>query len=397
MPLRLLLILGALSAFGPLAVDFYLPSFPALAEAFGTDAERVQLSLAAYFVGLALGQLLYGPLADRFGRRIPLLAGVALFCLASLACAVAPSLEWLIAARFVQALGGCAGMVVSRAVVRDLCDPIHSAKVFSQLMLVMGVAPIMAPGLGGLLLSTLGWPSIFICLTLFSLGCWLAIARWLPESMPKDMAKVPLNQAWVNYRGLFRDGAFMGYALTSGFAMAGMFSYIAGSPFIFIQLYGVAPEHYGLLFGSNALGFILVAQINARLVARFGPDKLLNRVVWLYLSFGVILLLVALARFPVLWPFLLPLFCCIACLGVLLPNASACAMAGQGQHAGSASALLGSVQFAIAASMASLVGLLHDGTARPVALLICLCGVLTVSCNYFTRWAEARQRQAAAA
>ena len=162
MPLRLLLILGSLSAFGPLAIDFYLPSFPALALAFDTDTEHVQLSLASYFAGLAIGQLVYGPLADRFGRRTPLLVGVSLFTLASLACAVAPSLEWLIAARFVQALGGCAGMVISRAVVRDLCDPISSAKVFSQLMLVMGLAPILAPVAGGLLLNAFGLSLIHI-------------------------------------------------------------------------------------------------------------------------------------------------------------------------------------------------------------------------------------------
>ena len=197
MPLRLLLILGALSAFGPLAIDFYLPSFPALARAFATDVEHVQLSLASYFVGLAIGQLIYGPMADRFGRRKPLLVGVALFSLASLACALAPSLEWLIAARFVQALGGCAGMVVSRAVVRDMCDPISSAKVFSQLMLVMGLAPILAPLAGGLLLSSLGWPSIFICLTLFSFACLLAVAKWLPETLADDAPPAPLRGgAW---------------------------------------------------------------------------------------------------------------------------------------------------------------------------------------------------------
>ncbi|KAB0728113.1 multidrug effflux MFS transporter, partial [Pseudomonas aeruginosa] len=167
MNLRILLILGALSAFGPLAIDFYLPSFPTLAKAFATDVEHVQLSLAAYFAGLSIGQLLYGPVADRYGRRLPLLVGVSIFTLASAACALAPSLEWLIAARFVQALGGCAGMVISRAVVRDLCDPIGAAKAFSQLMLVMGLAPILAPVAGGLLLDWQGWQSIFVCLTLF--------------------------------------------------------------------------------------------------------------------------------------------------------------------------------------------------------------------------------------
>ena len=157
MNLRILLILGALSAFGPLAIDFYLPSFPAVAQQFVTDVEHVQLTLAAYFIGLAGGQLLYGPLADRFGRRRPLLLGVSLFCLASVACALASSLEWLLVARVVQALGGCAGMVIGRAVVRDLCDPLASAKVFSQLMLVMGLAPILAPLCGGWLLSLFGW------------------------------------------------------------------------------------------------------------------------------------------------------------------------------------------------------------------------------------------------
>ncbi|HBM08653.1 MAG TPA: Bcr/CflA family drug resistance efflux transporter, partial [Pseudomonas sp.] len=166
MPLPILLILGALSAFGPLAIDFYLPAFPSIARAFATDVEHVQLSLAAYFIGLALGQLIYGPLADRYGRRWPLLVGVTLFTLASLACAFAPSLDWLIAARFVQALGGCAGIVVTRAVVRDSCDPVQGAKVFSQLMLVMGLAPILAPLAGGLLMNAFGWQAIFVSLTI---------------------------------------------------------------------------------------------------------------------------------------------------------------------------------------------------------------------------------------
>ncbi|MGG5871569.1 multidrug effflux MFS transporter [Pseudomonas peli] len=388
MPLRLLLILGALSAFGPLAIDFYLPSFPTLARAFSTDVEHVQLSLAAYFAGLAIGQLAYGPLADRFGRRKPLLVGVMLFSLASLACALAPSLEWLIAARFVQALGGCAGMVVSRAVVRDLCDPISSAKVFSQLMLVMGLAPILAPLAGGLLLSTLGWPSIFICLTLFSFICLLAVAKWLPETLAKDVPPAPLRGALGEYKRLFADLPFLGYALTGGFAIAGMFAYIAGSPFVFIELYGIPAEHYGWLFGSNALGFILVAQLNAWLVARHGPAYWLGKTVWFYLACGLALLLVAVGKPQTLWPLLIPLFGCIASLGILLPNASACAMAGQGRHAGSASALLGSLQFVIAASAAAMVGVLHDGSAWPIAVVIFGCGVLAVSFSLFTRRVE---------
>lgn len=388
MTLRILLILGALSALGPLAIDFYLPSFPTLAHAFATNVEHVQLSLAAYFIGLAIGQLAYGPLADRFGRRKPLLVGLMLFSLASLACALAPSLEWLIAARFVQALGGCAGMVVSRAVVRDLCDPINSAKVFSQLMLVMGLAPILAPLAGGLLLSTLGWPSIFISLTLFSFICLLAVAKWLPQTLAEDVAPAPLSGALGQYKRLFVDLPFLGYALTGGCAVAGMFAYIAGSPFVFIDVYGIPAEHFGWLFGSNAVGFILVAQLNAWLVTRHGPAYWLGKTVWVYLACGLALLLVALAKPQALWPLLIPLFGCIASLGILLPNASACAMAGQGRRAGSASALLGSLQFAIAASAAAMVGLLHDGSAWPIAAVIFVCGVLTVGFSLFTRWAE---------
>lgn len=374
MTLRILLILGALSAFGPLAIDFYLPSFPTLARQFDTDVEHVQLSLAAYFIGIAIGQLFYGPLADRFGRRLPLLVGVSLFGAASLACALAPSLEWLIGARFVQALGGCAGMVITRAVVRDLCDPLASARVFSQLVLVMGLAPILAPLGGGLLLNTLGWPWIFHSLALFAGLCLLGVLLWLPETRPRGMAPAPLGGALGQYALLFGNRGFIAYSLAGGVAMAGMFAYIAGSPFVFIELYGVSVEHYGWLFGGNALGFVLMAQVNARLVRRYGPDHWLWRFSLLYLLSALVLLGLALWRPAQLWPLLIPLFVCIACLGSILPNATACAMAGQGEHAGSASGLLGSLQFSVAASASALVALLHDGTALPMALVIALCG-----------------------
>ena len=392
MNLRMLLILGALSAFGPLAIDFYLPAFPAMAQAFATDEKHVQATLAAYFLGLSIGQLAYGPVADRFGRRKPLMFGVTVFTLASLACAYAPNLDTLVLARFVQALGGCAGMVLSRAIVSDKCDPVASAKVFSQLMLVMGLAPILAPMLGGVLVNVAGWQSIFLTLGLFSAACLLAVSLGLPESMPEDMPRQPLSGALRQYLRLLADRVFLGHAVTGGIAIAGMFAYIAGSPFVFIKLYGVPAEHYGWLFGANAAGFILVAQVNARLLAKRGPAFLLARAVWLYLGAGLALLAVAAWRPTALWPLLVPLFVCIASLGCIIPNASACAMSGQGARAGSASALMGCVQFSVAAGAAALVGLLHDGSALPMALVICLCGVLAVSAALLTRRLQARVR-----
>ncbi|MDH0305283.1 MULTISPECIES: multidrug effflux MFS transporter [unclassified Pseudomonas] len=389
MNLRTLLILGALSAFGPLAIDFYLPAFPAMAQAFATDEKHVQTTLAAYFLGLSLGQLAYGPVADRFGRRIPLLFGVALFTLASLACAYAPNLDSLILARFVQALGGCAGMVLARAIVSDKCDAVASAKVFSQLMLVMGLAPILAPMLGGVLVNVAGWQSIFLALSLFSAACLVAVGLGLPESLPAHIPRQPLSGALRQYLRLFGDRVFVGHALTGGIAIAGMFAYIAGSPFVFIKLYGVPAEHYGWLFGTNAAGFILMAQVNARLLAKRGPAFLLARAVWLYLAAALVLLLVAALRPAQLWPLLVPLFVCIASLGCIIPNASACAMSGQGARAGSASALMGCLQFSVAAGAAALVGVLHDGSAVPMALVISLCGALVVSVAVLTRRLQA--------
>lgn len=392
MNLRMVLILGALSAFGPLAIDFYLPAFPAMAQAFATDEKHVQATLAAYFLGLSIGQLAYGPVADRFGRRKPLMFGVTVFTLASLACAYAPDLDTLVLARFVQALGGCAGMVLSRAIVSDKCDPVASAKVFSQLMLVMGLAPILAPMLGGVLVNVAGWQSIFLILSLFSAACLLAVSLGLPESMPEHMPRQPLSGALRQYLRLLADRVFLGHAVTGGIAIAGMFAYIAGSPFVFIKLYGVPAEHYGWLFGANAAGFILVAQVNARLLAKRGPAFLLARAVWLYLGAGLALLGVTALRPTALWPLLVPLFICIASLGCIIPNASACAMSGQGARAGSASALMGCVQFSVAAGAAALVGLLHDGSAVPMALVICLCGGLAVSAALLTRRLQARVR-----
>lgn len=377
MPLKILLILGGLSAFGPLAIDLYLPAFPAMATAFATDIEHIQLSMSVYFLGLASGQLFYGPIADRYGRRKPLMFGIALFCLASLACALAPTLEWLLVGRFAQALGGCAGMVVTRAVVRDLCKPIDAAKAFSQLMLIMGVAPILAPLAGGWLLKLGGWPSIFLFLAVFSGLFAFAVYFGLRETLSAH-ERPALSTALGRYRGLLREPVFMYHALTGGIAIAGMFAYIAGSPFIIIELYGVAPEHFGWFFGAIAAGFILFAQFNSRMLRRRPPVKILQRTTLIYLLCTLWLLGTALWQPESLWPLLLPLFGSVAVIALVLPNSSACAMAGHGHQAGVASALMGTMQFVIAGITSALVGLLHNGTALPMAAVMAGCGVLVV-------------------
>ena len=385
----MLLILGGLSAFGPLAIDLYLPAFPSMAASFGTDSEHIQLSLSAYFIGLASGQLFYGPIADRFGRRKPLLFGIVLFCLASLACALAPSLEWLLAARFAQALGGCAGIVVNRAVVRDLCTPIEAAKAFSQLMLVMGVAPILAPLGGGALLALGGWPLIFLFLATFSGIYIFAVYFGLPETIPRGVPRAALSSALGRYGRLLGEPVFMFHALTGGIAMAGMFAYIAGSPFVFIELYGVPAEHFGWFFGANAAGFILFAQFNSRLLRRRPPMKVLKLTTTVYLICTVTLLLVALGNPSSLWVMMPPLFGSVAVIALVLPNSSASAMAGHGHQAGVASALMGTMQFVIAGLTSAAVGVLHDGTAVPMAGVMATCGVLVVIMARLARRASA--------
>lgn len=385
MPFKLLLILGGLSAFGPLAIDMYLPAFTAMALDFAVQIEQVQLSMSVYFAGLACGQLVYGPIADRFGRRPPLMFGIALFAIASLGCALAPTLEWLLAARFVQSLGACAGMVVNRAVVRDLCTPLESAQVFSRLMLVMGVAPILAPLLGGLLLLWGGWQSIFLFLCGFAgLFLWLVL-RSLPETLAEAARRPPISKALGSYFRLLGDAPFMLHALTGGLTMAGMFAWIAASPFVIMHLYGVSAEHFGWFFGLNAAGFILFAQLNGWLLRRRSPQRLLPFTTGAYLLAAIWLLLAALSQPQSLWLLMLPLFFGVSLGALVMPNATACAMAGQGEQAGLASALMGTLQFIIAGLTSALVGWLHDGSALPLAQVMLGCALLVLLCAVLAR------------
>lgn len=371
-----LFILGALTAFGPMSIDMYLPSLPTLERDFGATAAQVQLTLSAFFVGLAVGQAVYGPLADRFGRKPPIYVGLSIYLLATAGCALAPDVETLIWMRFIQAVGGCVGIVIARAVVRDLFEHQDSARVLSALMLVVGVAPILAPLVGGWILVLTGWRAIFWALGIFGLACLVAAVGKLPETRPANSVRPGFGSAIADYARLIVDRRFIGYALAGGVAQAGLFAYISGSPFVFIDVYGVPAHAYGWLFGINAVGLIGAAQINRRLLARLKADVIFARANAVNAAFGVALVAVAASGIGGLIGLSLPLFGYVASLGFTFPNSAAGAMSHFPERAGSASALFGTLQFTLAAIAGTSVGHLHDGTALPMAAVISFCGVL---------------------
>jgi DHA1 family bicyclomycin/chloramphenicol resistance-like MFS transporter len=370
-----LIVLGALTAIGPLSIDMYLPAFPNLERELAISPGAAEMTLAGFFIGMACGQLFWGPLSDRFGRKPPLYAGLALFALASLGCALAESVTALTFWRVLQALGGSAGMVITRAMVRDRCAAREAARAFSMLILVMGLAPILAPLLGGWVSDVLGWRAIFYLLTAFSLACLLAIRFGLAES--HDIRHEPplqLGEVLRGYAGLFACRPFLGYSLSGGLAMAGMFAYIAGSPFVLIQLGGIPPEDFGWAFGANALGFVAASQLNARALRTQAPSRLLRHALWVPAGSGIALAVVAGSGWFNLPLILLGLFLYVASLGFIVPNSSANALATHGQQAGTASALMGALQFGLATLAGIGVSQLHDGSAHPLTLLLALCG-----------------------
>lgn len=377
MTLRIILILAGLNAFGPLAIDLYLPAFKHIAADYSTTTEEVQLSLSIYLIGLALGQLLYGPLADKVGRRVPLIIGICLFALASLGCALATSLDGLIALRFMQALGGCAGMVISRAVVRDLCDPRTAAKVFSQLMLVNGIAPMMAPLLGSLLLSYFSWHASFYFCFLFAILFGIAVIIWLPETIPMNAARPPISSAFQQYQHLFKEHNFIMYSMVSGFTLAGLFIYIGNSHFLFVEYYGLSDSQYAWIFALNSLSIMLSAQLNNFLLSRHDSAYWVKRVLFISLGAAILLIIATYLNVP-LWLFMVPIIIFMGSLGVLLPNITACAMALEGRQAGSASALMGTMQFTIAASLSGVTVWLHNATPYRSAIMLTICAATAI-------------------
>ncbi len=361
------LLLGGLAALGPLSIDMYLPALPAIADDFHVDTAAVQLSLASFFIGFAVGQLAAGPIVDRLGRKRPLLLALALFVLAALGCALAPSNELMIGFRLVQGLAGSLAVVVPRAIVRDLRSGAEAVHMLSRLMLVMGVAPIVAPLLGGWVLGGLGWRAIFIALAGFGALALFACHLLLPETGgPRPVGDPPRGQL----RALLREPDFRIYTLCGGFSSAGLFAYISGSAFVFIELHHVDPRHYGWYFGLNALGLIATSQLNRLLVGRFTSAQVLAGATGISTLAALAVLAVAYTGAGGLPGVSAALFVFVSSLGILGPNTTALALERHGSRAGLASAVLGSTQFIIAATAAWAVTALHDGTAIPMAAVV---------------------------
>ncbi len=373
----LVLMLGSLSAFAPLSIDMYLPAFPRIAEDFGVELGQVQLTLSVFLIGVAVGQAFYGPLSDRWGRRAPLLFGMTLFAASAIGCALSHSIGALTLSRLCMALGGSAGMVITRAVVRDSFNETESAHIYSLLMLVMGVAPILAPLLGGQLLLLTGWRGIFWVIAAFGLVCLGAVARWLPDTLPRERRVAHgIGEALRVYGRLLVDRRYIGYVTAVGCASGVLFGYISGAPTVFIEQHGVTPQAFGLFFGANAGGLIAASQLNRWLLRRSTARRILQ-VVYSVNTVAALLLLGQAATgwggFPAL---VVLLFICIASTGLIFPNIAALAMTPFGAVAGSASALMGTLQFGMGGVAGTAVGLLHNGDALPMAGVVAACSVI---------------------
>ncbi|MFJ6066364.1 multidrug effflux MFS transporter [Streptomyces tendae] len=376
------LILGSLTATPPLAMDMYLPALPEVTRSLTAPAATVQLTLTACLAGMALGQIVVGPMSDKWGRRRPLLAGLAVYVVATALCAVAPNVETLVAFRLVQGLAGAAGIVIARAVVRDLYDGVAMARFFSTLMLISGVAPVVAPLIGGQILRVTDWRGVFVVLVV--VGVVLGVVVWarLPETLPVEERHAGgVGDTLRAMRGLLADRAFTGYMLAGGFAFASLFAYVAASPFVMQEIYGASAQTFSLLFGLNSIGLVVVGQINGKiLVGRVRLDRVLGLGLVIVIAAATVLLLMSLGVFGEvgLGPVAAVLFVLMSAMGISLPNTQALALMRVKTSAGSASALLGTSSFLIGAVASPLVGIAGEDTAVPMAVVQLVAAVMAL-------------------
>ncbi len=372
----LILILGLLSAIGPLSIDMYLPAFPSIAKGLNTTVASVMLSLSSFFVGISIGQLLYGPLLERYGRKIPLYFGLSLYAISSLACATAMSVETLILFRFFQALGGCVGMVASRAMVRDLFDVKDNAKVFSTLMLVIAISPIIAPSLGGLISTYIGWRYIFVMLIMVIASIIGGVYYLLPDSKGPD-PNYSLKPAAIlsSFANIIKHPQFVRFTFSGAIASAGLYAFISGSPYVFLEIFKVTEQHYGWAFAFVASGLIGSSQLNSILLKRFNSEQIIKMALYFQSCIALALAATALLSFNELYLIIILIFLYLCCQGFIFPNASALSMAPFGHNAGNASALMGFIQMSLGALMSAMVSTFHNGTTLPMTGVMAFCAV----------------------
>ncbi len=361
------LVLGLLSAIGPFAIDMYLPALPSIGQSLGASMGAVQASLMAFFIALGIGQIIYGPVSDMVGRKPPLYFGLVLFSVASVGCALAPDIQTLVILRFIQGLGACAGMVVPRAVVRDLHTGHDAARLMSLLMLVFSVSPILAPLAGSVLIETAGWRSVFWAVMVAGVLGLVLLATSLPETRPAaERVNSSVGSAIAAYGVLLRDRHFMGLVFIGAFGISSFFAYLANSSFVLIDHYGLTPRQYSLAFAANAASFIGISQFTGKLSARFGLVRLVKFAVVGYAAMMILLLVINLAGIDRLDVMIGVLFVGYGFLGLVVPTTAVLALDEHGAIAGTASALMGTLQFVTGAVVMALTGLFVDGSARPM-------------------------------
>ena len=372
----IILILGTISTISPFSIDMYLPGFPAIAKDLRTSISQVQLSLTAYLVGISVGQLLYGPLLDRFGRKRPLYAGLAVYMLASVGCALSTSIETLILMRLLQALGGCVGMVAAQALVRDLFPVDKIAQVFSLLTLVVAISPMIAPTIGGYATVAFGWHSIFIILAIITALILVGIVYMLPNGRTADASLSLRPQAVLsNFYTVLKQPQFLTYAVTGGIAASAPFAYIAGSPDVFMTIYKVSEQEYGWIFAFLAVAILAPNQLNHLLLKRFTSEQIVFATLVYQSVVGVFLVLGTWAGWYGQYGLILMLFAFLCGQGLVAPNASALSLAPFTRHAGSAAALMGSFRMGFGALISGAVSVLHNNTAIPMVCMMQFCVV----------------------
>ncbi|SFE62286.1 multidrug effflux MFS transporter [Alteribacillus iranensis] len=375
------ILLGSLAAFGPLTVDMYLPGFPSIAQDLQTNASLVQLSLTACLLGLASGQLVIGPISDMKGRRKPLLAALLTYFAASLLCVLAPSIWILILGRFIQGFAASAGIVISRAVVRDLYSGKELTKFFALLMLVNGLAPILAPASGGIVLNYTTWEGIFVLLSVVGIIMFITVLVALPETLTEEnRSQTGIKKTILTFGDLIKDKPFLGYSLAQGLIMGGVFAYISGSPFVFQGIYGLSEQAFGFLLAFNGLGIIIGSQTTGRLAGIVAERKLLLFGLIMTSSASTFLMVMTVIEAPVIF-LIVPLFLIVTSVGFVNTTSFSLAMATQGHRAGSAAALLGLLPFVLGSITAPLVGIAGESTAVPMGVIIMMTNIAALSAN----------------